>query len=44
VHCRSGFRAHLAVRVLLEHGFSDVVNVTGGWVSLGLEGGFVVVK
>jgi len=40
VHCRSGFRAHLAVRVLKESGFADVANVTGGWLSMVLEGGF----
>ncbi len=42
LHCRSGFRAHLALRTLLENGFKDVANVTGGWVSIGLEGGFDV--
>lgn len=40
VHCRSGFRAHLAVRILKEHGFSRVANVTGGYVSILDEGGF----
>ena len=39
VYCRSGFRAHLAVRLLKEHGLPDVVNVTGGAVSLEAEGG-----
>jgi NADPH-dependent 2,4-dienoyl-CoA reductase/sulfur reductase-like enzyme/rhodanese-related sulfurtransferase len=42
VHCRSGFRAHLAVRILKGHGYTDVANVTGGWLSLDLEGGFPV--
>ena len=42
VYCRSGFRAHLAVRILKENGFADVANVTGGWVSLEAEGGFDV--
>jgi NADPH-dependent 2,4-dienoyl-CoA reductase/sulfur reductase-like enzyme/rhodanese-related sulfurtransferase len=42
VHCRSGFRAHLALRILKGHGFSNVANLTGGWVSLELEGGFDV--
>ncbi len=42
VHCRSGFRAHLAARTLKQLGFEDVANVTGGWVSLGAEGGFDV--
>jgi NADPH-dependent 2,4-dienoyl-CoA reductase/sulfur reductase-like enzyme/rhodanese-related sulfurtransferase len=43
VHCRSGFRAHLAVRILKAHGFQDVANVTGGYVSILDEGGFEVV-
>jgi NADPH-dependent 2,4-dienoyl-CoA reductase/sulfur reductase-like enzyme/rhodanese-related sulfurtransferase len=34
VHCRSGFRAHLAVRILKERGFSSVANITGGYVSI----------
>jgi NADPH-dependent 2,4-dienoyl-CoA reductase/sulfur reductase-like enzyme/rhodanese-related sulfurtransferase len=42
VHCKSGFRAHLAVRILEQAGFSDVVNVTGGWTSIVLEGGLPV--
>ena len=42
VHCRSGFRAHLAVRTLKQLGFADVANLTGGWVSMGAEGGFDV--
>lgn len=37
VYCRSGFRGHLAVRTLLANGFTNVANVTGGWVSLALE-------
>ena len=40
VHCRSGFRAHLAVRILKQHGFTDVANVTGGHMSMVAEGGF----
>ncbi|HTN51101.1 MAG TPA: FAD-dependent oxidoreductase [Anaeromyxobacter sp.] len=40
VYCRSGFRAHLVVRVLKEEGFRDVVNVTGGLLSMQAEGGF----
>jgi NADPH-dependent 2,4-dienoyl-CoA reductase/sulfur reductase-like enzyme/rhodanese-related sulfurtransferase len=40
VHCRSGFRAHLALRILKANGFSDVVNITGGYLSLVAEGGF----
>jgi rhodanese-related sulfurtransferase len=34
VVCRSGFRGHLAVRILKERGFADVVNVTGGHLSI----------
>jgi NADPH-dependent 2,4-dienoyl-CoA reductase/sulfur reductase-like enzyme/rhodanese-related sulfurtransferase len=40
VHCRSGFRAHLAVRILKQHGFADVANLTGGHMSMVAEGGF----
>lgn len=40
VHCRSGFRAHLAVRILLQEGFENVANVTGGYLSMRAEGGF----
>jgi NADPH-dependent 2,4-dienoyl-CoA reductase/sulfur reductase-like enzyme/rhodanese-related sulfurtransferase len=40
VVCRSGFRAHLAVRILKEHGFNDVANLTGGFLSASAEGGF----
>ena len=39
VHCRSGFRAHLAVRILKQRGFTDVANVTGGHLSMLAEGG-----
>jgi rhodanese-related sulfurtransferase len=42
VHCRSGFRAHLALRILQARGFRNVANVTGGWLSMELEGGFEV--
>jgi NADPH-dependent 2,4-dienoyl-CoA reductase/sulfur reductase-like enzyme/rhodanese-related sulfurtransferase len=42
VHCRSGFRSHLAVRILKENGWSDVRNLTGGWVALTALGGFAV--
>ncbi len=34
VQCRSGFRGHLALRILRANGFRDVANVTGGWLSL----------
>jgi NADPH-dependent 2,4-dienoyl-CoA reductase/sulfur reductase-like enzyme/rhodanese-related sulfurtransferase len=40
VHCRIGKRGHLAARILRAHGYDDVRNLTGGWVSIGLEGGF----
>lgn len=40
IHCRSGFRAHVALRILKEHGFKDVANVTGGFLSISAEGGF----
>jgi NADPH-dependent 2,4-dienoyl-CoA reductase/sulfur reductase-like enzyme/rhodanese-related sulfurtransferase len=39
VHCRSGFRAHLAVRILKERGFANVANVTGGRLSMIAQGG-----
>jgi len=34
VHCASGFRSHLAVRILKEHGFTSVWNITGGYTSI----------
>jgi len=40
VHCRSGFRSHLALRILKGNGYKDVVNVTGGWLGIMAEGGF----
>jgi NADPH-dependent 2,4-dienoyl-CoA reductase/sulfur reductase-like enzyme/rhodanese-related sulfurtransferase len=40
VHCKSGFRAHLAVRILKERGFADIANLTGGYMSMLAEGGF----
>jgi len=40
VHCHSGFRGHLAVRILKQNGYANVANVTGGWVNLESEGGF----
>lgn len=30
VHCHSGLRSHIATRMLKEHGFGDVMNVSGG--------------
>jgi NADPH-dependent 2,4-dienoyl-CoA reductase/sulfur reductase-like enzyme/rhodanese-related sulfurtransferase len=40
--CRTGFRAHLGLRTLRGHGYTNLANLTGGWVSAGLEGGFDV--
>jgi rhodanese-related sulfurtransferase len=37
VHCKSGFRGHLATRILRQRGFDHLVNVTGGWTSFELE-------
>jgi pyruvate/2-oxoglutarate dehydrogenase complex dihydrolipoamide dehydrogenase (E3) component/rhodanese-related sulfurtransferase len=42
IHCKSGFRGHLALRILAERGFEDVVNVTGGWLAMQAQGGFDV--
>lgn len=39
-HCRSGFRSHLAVRILKEKGWTDVRNLTGGYVAILALGGF----
>jgi NADPH-dependent 2,4-dienoyl-CoA reductase/sulfur reductase-like enzyme/rhodanese-related sulfurtransferase len=44
LYCRSGHRAHVASRILQEHGFRDVVNVTGGWLSMQAEGGLPAVQ
>jgi NADPH-dependent 2,4-dienoyl-CoA reductase/sulfur reductase-like enzyme/rhodanese-related sulfurtransferase len=33
-YCAVGFRGHLAVRILAQHGFGAVVNISGGWSSL----------
>jgi NADPH-dependent 2,4-dienoyl-CoA reductase/sulfur reductase-like enzyme/rhodanese-related sulfurtransferase len=41
VYCRTGFRAHLAVRMLKGLGFKDVANVTGGYQSLAVEPGLL---
>lgn len=40
VHCRSGFRSHLALRILKANGFPDVRNLTGGYVAVLAHGGF----
>lgn len=42
VHCRSGFRSHLALRILKENGYGDVVNVTGAYMAILAEGGFEI--
>lgn len=39
---RTGFRGHLALRILKERGFEAVVNVSGGFMSVTAEGGFVI--
>ena len=39
-YCRSGFRSHLAVRILKEKGWTDVRNLTGGYVAMTALGGF----
>lgn len=43
VHCKSGYRGHLAVRVLKANGHEDIANVTGGIISLEQHGGFTLV-
>ncbi len=35
----SSFRVHLPLRVLRANGFTEVVNITGGWVSIALVPG-----
>jgi len=40
VHCRSGFRSHLALRILKENGWTDVRNLTGGYIAMKALGGF----
>ncbi|MGA2762059.1 MAG: FAD-dependent oxidoreductase [Spirochaetia bacterium] len=40
LYCRSGYRAHLALRILKENGFARVTNVTGGYLSMIAAGGF----
>jgi rhodanese-related sulfurtransferase len=34
-----GFEGHIACRTLLQRGFGDVKNVSGGWAALRLERG-----
>jgi NADPH-dependent 2,4-dienoyl-CoA reductase/sulfur reductase-like enzyme/rhodanese-related sulfurtransferase len=40
LHCKSGFRAHLALRILREKGFKEVRNLTGGYMMVEALGGF----
>jgi len=40
VYCRSGFRAHLALRILKQNGWADVRNMTGGYIIARAHGGF----
>ena len=40
LHCRSGFRSHLALRILKGSGYEDVINVTGGYLAILADGGF----
>ena len=42
VYCRSGFRAHLALRILRGHGLTDVANVTGGYLGIVAEDGLAL--
>jgi NADPH-dependent 2,4-dienoyl-CoA reductase/sulfur reductase-like enzyme/rhodanese-related sulfurtransferase len=44
LHCRSGFRSHLATRILKGNGYDDVVNVTGGYMAIQAEGGFELAR
>ncbi|MGA2973700.1 MAG: FAD-dependent oxidoreductase [Spirochaetia bacterium] len=40
VHCRSGFRSYLALRILKENGWTNVRNLTGGFIAISALGGF----
>jgi len=42
VYCRSGFRAHLALRILKQKGWADVRNMTGGYITARAHGGFAI--
>lgn len=33
IYCRSGYRAHLALRILAGHGWKQLKNLTGGWLA-----------
>ncbi len=38
VYCDSGYRSHLAVRMLMQEGFKQVINISGGLTSLTYAG------
>lgn len=42
LQCRSGFRSHLALRILKGNGWNDVKNLTGGFVAITALGGFEI--
>jgi rhodanese-related sulfurtransferase len=42
VQCRSGFRSHLALRILKQNGWTDVRNLTGGFAAVTAAGGFAI--
>jgi len=42
VHCRTGFRSHLALRILRQSGFPEVRNLTGGYLSMQAEPGLTL--
>ncbi len=42
LHCLSGYRSHLALRILKGNGFEDLVNVTGGYKAILADGGFEI--
>jgi rhodanese-related sulfurtransferase len=44
VHCRSGYRSHLALRILQQNGFARVRNLTGGYLAALAFGGFDIVE
>jgi rhodanese-related sulfurtransferase len=33
VYCGVGMRAYLACRILMQHGFREVFNLSGGWTT-----------
>jgi rhodanese-related sulfurtransferase len=39
VYCGVGYRGYLAYRILVQHGFADVVNLDGGYKSV-VDGGY----